>query len=157
MSPAQKKKSILLLMAENEEAVANLYRTYAEKFPRHRDFWSELANEETHHLQLIQNLAARSNPSVEINEDRFDMNVFQVSLEYLEDKLTQAVNEKISVKEALSTALDIETGMLERGYFEVFEGDSPEFKRTLQTLAGATEKHTNKIRKEIGKKRWIFF
>jgi rubrerythrin len=157
MNAAQNRKNILQLMAENEEAVARLYRAYAERFPRHRDFWQELANEEIHHLQLLQRLPARKDPSVEINEDRFDRDVFQVSSEYLEKKLTQAVTGKISIKDALSTALDIETGMLERGYFEVFEGDSREFKRTLQALAAATEKHTNKIRKELDKKRWVFF
>ena len=156
MNPVQKKKSILELMAENEEAVARLYQAYAERFPRHRDFWHELVNEEIHHLRLIQHLPASNDLSVKIDENRFDLNIFQVSLDYLEKKLIEAVNRKISIKDALSTALDIETGMLERGYFEVFVGDSQEFKKTLQALAAATEKHTNKIRKELDKKRWIF-
>ncbi len=156
MNPTHEKKSILELMAENEEAVARLYQAYAERFPPHRDFWRELANEEIHHSRLIQHLAASNDLSVKIDEDRFDLNVFQVSLDYLEKKLIEAVNGKISIKDALSTALDIETGMLERGYFEVFVGDSQDFKKTLQALAAATEKHTNRIRRQLGKKRWIF-
>jgi rubrerythrin len=157
MNSIQNNESVLQLMAENEEAVARLYHSYAEKFPQYRTFWTELANEEHKHSRLLQKLPQKSNLSVEVDESRYDVKAFQVSMEYLERKLAQTADKGLSMKEALSTALDIETGMLERGYFEVFEGDTPEFKRTLETLSDATEKHTNKIRKQMGRKRWIFF
>ena len=157
MDTGGKKYRILQLLAENEEAIARLYRAYAEKFPRYQDFWSDLAQEEIQHSHWIQKLSSMIDYSVEIKEDKFDMKVFQISSDYLDEKLDQAKNEKISFKDALSIALDIETGMLERGYFKVFEGDSQELKKIFHALATATEKHTNKIREVLGKKRRRFF
>ena len=157
MDSGEKKYQILQLLAENEEAIARLYRAYAEKFPRHRDFWSDLAQEEIQHSRWIQKFSSMSDYSVEIKEDKFDLKVFQISSEYLEEKLDQAKNEKISFQDALSIALDIETGMLERGYFKVFEGNSLEFKKIFHALTSATEKHTNKIREVLAKKRRRFF
>ena len=83
--------------------------------------------------------------------------MFQISFDYLEDKLAQAKDENLSHKEALSAALDIETGMFERGYFEVFEGDDPELRKVLNQLATETERHTGSLRNALAKKRWKLF
>lgn len=157
MDTSQKKQRILNLLAENEEAVARLYKAYAEKFPRHEKFWITLAKEEIKHSQWIQKLSTRTHSPIQINENRFDEAVFRISLDYLEDKLIQSNNDDLSHKDALTIALDIETGMFERGYFNVFEGDDPALKRVLKGLAAETEKHTDSIRKEIAKKRWKLF
>lgn len=148
---------ILEMLAENEEAVAALYRAYAEKFPQHHDFWTQLADEEIYHSRLVQKMWKAGSDTVSIREDRFDISLLQISLAYLEEKLKQAKNEPISIGNALSIALDIETGMLERGFFTVFEGTSAQFKRTMQVLATATEKHTNVIRQELARKRRTLF
>jgi len=153
MDNRQRSRKILEMLAANEEAVARLYRMYADIFPKLRDFWSELAEEEIYHCRLIQKLWTSKDDHVEINEDRFDTVLFLTSSNFLKEKLAQATVEEISIEDALSTALDIETGMLERGYFEVFEGNSSEFRKTMHALAAATIKHTNKIREKLAKKR----
>ena len=157
MDTAQKKQKILELLVENEEAVARLYLAYAEKFPRQKDFWNTLAKEEIQHSRWIQKLSSGIRAPVQIKEDRFDEAVFQISFDYLEDKLAQAKDENLSHKDALSTALDIETGMFERGYFEVFEGDDPELRKVLNQLATETERHTGSLRNALAKKRWKLF
>ena len=157
MNDPQYRHPVLRMLVENEETVAELYRIYADKFPRRRDFWNDLAHEEIQHSLWIQNLSAETGLCFEIKEDRFTADMFQVSQDYLKERLARAKNEKMALKEALTTALDIETGLLERGYFEVFEGDTPELTRVLNALAAETERHTNKIRKELGRKRWGFF
>jgi rubrerythrin len=157
METASKKQTILELLAENEVAVARLYRAYAEKFPRRKDFWNTLVREEIQHSRWIQKLSTGTHAPVQIKEDRFDVAVFQISFDYLEDKLAQAKSEDLSHKEALATALDIETGMFERGYFEVFEGDDPELRKVLNLLAKETKKHTDSIRNALARKRWKLF
>jgi len=106
---------------------------------------------------MIQDLASGSVPSVEIKANNFDMAIFQISLDYIANKQVQAEIGNLSMKEAVTTALDIEAGMLERGYFDVFTGDSPEFNRLLKILLKETEKHIETIRKELSRKRWLFF
>ena len=157
MDTASTGQKILELLGENEVAIARLYRAYAERFPRKKDFWNTLAKEEVQHCRWIQEFAAGAHGPVEINEDRFDLAVFQISFDYLEDKLAQAKDEDLSHKEALTIALEIETGMFERGYFEVFEGDDPELRRVLNLLAKETEKHTDSLRDALTRTRCKFF
>lgn len=157
MDTKPQKHGILQMLAENEKAVAGLYHAYAEKFPHYSDFWSGLADEEMAHFRLIQNVESRDDLSIKIREDRFDPKIIQISLDFIAEKLNQAKTENISVKDAMSVALDIETGMLERGYFDVFEGDSEEVNNVLRTLADETQKHTSKVRDKLTKKRWSLF
>ena len=109
------------------------------------------------HFRLIQNVESRDDLSIKIREDRFDPKIIQISLDFIAEKLNQAKTENISVKDAMSVALDIETGMLERGYFDVFEGDSEEVNNVLRTLADETQQHTSKVRDKLTKKRWSLF
>jgi hypothetical protein len=75
----------------------------------------------------------------------------------LQEKQAQADNGNLSMKEAVVIALDIETGMLERSYFDIFTGDSPEFNKLFTILLKETQKHIEKIRKELNRKRWVIF
>lgn len=157
MDNSSKTAHMLQKLTENEESLARLYSTYANVFPKKRKFWLDLADEERKHAGMIQELSSGKIPSVEVKNNNFDMNVFQISLDFIAEKQTQAESEKLSIKEAVRVALDIETGMLERGYFDVFTGDSPEFNRLFKILLKETQKHTDKIRQELNKKRWGFF
>jgi rubrerythrin len=53
----------------------------------------------------------------------------------------------ISLIKALSIARDIENGLIEKKFFEVFEGDPIELKQVLLNLAAATREHHNRIEK----------
>jgi hypothetical protein len=157
MDNGPKVTKLLQKLVENEEVLARLYTAYANVFLKKRAFWLELADEELKHAKMIQKLSSGNVPSVEIKANNFDMAIFQISLDFIADKQAQAETGNLSMKEAVTTALDIETGMLERGYFDVFTGDSPEFNRLLKILLKETEKHIETIRKELNRKRWFFF
>ncbi|TET10801.1 MAG: hypothetical protein E3J83_00055 [Candidatus Atribacteria bacterium] len=53
----------------------------------------------------------------------------------------------ISLIKALSIARDIENGLIEKKFFEIFEGDPIELKHVLLNLAAATREHYNRIEK----------
>ena len=150
-------KKILQKLLENEKALADLYKTYADKFPSHKKFWIDLSNEEMGHCHAIEQLSSGNFQDVRINEKIFDRNLLKISADYIEEKQRQAMNEKILYKDALKTALEFETSIIEKGYFEIFEGDSPEFWRTINKLVFETKVHSDKIRKEIAKKSWSIF
>jgi hypothetical protein len=156
---ADNDRRMLRMLAQNEETIAELYRVYAEQFPRQRAFWSTLAAEEMGHSRLIRNLPSSSDISVRVATTRFDPAVLQVSLDHLREKLAQARGGKLTLKEAMTIALEIETGMVERGFFKVFEGDTPELRRILAALEVETRRHTDKIREGLAKagRRWRFF
>ena len=157
MDNEQENKDILKMMVDNETAISEIYRIYAQRYKKQEKFWNDLAREEIQHARLIEKLSKSKDVSISNIKERFTPEVFKISFRYLEEKKEQAAKETLSFKEALSIALDIETGMLERGYLSVFQGDSPEFQMMLETLDMETQKHCNKIRKLLTRKKWFFF
>ncbi len=157
MDNEQENKDILKMMVDNETAISEIYRIYAQRYKKQEKFWNDLAREEIQHARLIEKLSKSKDVSISNIKERFTPEVFKISFRYLEEKKEQAAKETLSFKEALSIALDIETGMLERGYLSVFKGDSPKFQMMLETLDMATQEHCNKIRKLLAHKKWFFF
>ena len=49
MDLGMKKVKILELLTEHEKAISQLYKEYARKFTKQKDFWSKIASEEIEH------------------------------------------------------------------------------------------------------------
>jgi hypothetical protein len=145
-------------LAENETALARLYNTYSELFPKKRRFWTSLANEENGHAQMIKQAAETALDSAETRDLNLDVEIIQISLDYIADKQLQAENGDINSKEAVKVALEIETGILERGSFDFLAGRQvPDFDELFAELVTDTRQHSEKIRAELNKKRWGIF
>lgn len=129
-------------LANHEEAISQLYRKYGDKFPDYEQFWLGLAEEEVLHTKWIRELRDDiEEGTVFFNEGRFNIVAIQTSLKYIKKQIVDSENQEISLPFALFLALDIENALLERKYFEIFEGDSVGLKHVLQDLAEATELH----------------
>lgn len=139
---------VIKLLAEHEKAISQLYKEYARKFPEQKDFWSKIAAEEIEHASWIFKLRSQAEKgSLYFKEGRFKTEAIITSLEYIKNQITEAQNKKISAKNALSVARDLESGLIEKKFFEVFEPDCRELKQVLLDLAGATREHYNRIEK----------
>jgi hypothetical protein len=139
---------VIKLLAEHEKAISQLYREYARKFPEQKDFWSKIAAEEIEHASWIFKLRSQAEKgSLYFKEGRFKIEAIKTSLEYVKSQITEAQNNKISAKNALSVARDLESGLIEKKFFEVFEPDCREIKQVLLDLAAATREHYNRIEK----------
>jgi len=139
---------VIKLLAEHEKAISQLYREYARKFPEQKDFWSKIAAEEIEHASWIFKLRSQAEKgSLYFKEGRFKIEAIKTSLEYVKSQITEAQNNKISAKNALSVARDLESGLIEKKFFEIFEPDCREIKQVLLDLAAATREHCNRIEK----------
>jgi len=139
---------IIELLAEHEKEISRLYQEYARKFPEQKDFWSKIAHEEIEHARWIFKLRSKiKEGSLYFKEGRFNMEAIKISLGYLKSQIIEAQNNKISAKNALSVARDIENGLIEKKFFEVFEPDCREIKQVFLDLATATRDHSNRIEK----------
>ena len=139
---------VIKLLAEHEKAISQLYREYARKFPVQKDFWSKIAAEEIEHASWIFKLRSQAEKgSLYFKEGRFKIEAIKTSLEYVKSQITEAQNNKISAKNALSVARDLESGLIEKKFFEIFEPDCREIKQVLLDLAAATREHCNRIEK----------
>jgi len=139
---------VIKLLAEHEKAISQLYKEYARKFPEQKDFWLKIAEEEIEHASWIFKLRSQAEKgSLYFKEGRFKTEAIKTSLEYVKSQIAEAQNKKISAKNALSVARDLESGLIEKKFFEVFEPDCREIKQVLLDLAAATREHFNRIEK----------
>ena len=143
-------------LINNEVNVGKLYRAYAERFREYCSFWADLASEEVKHASWIRKLALKvADGTVIINDKRFNASAIKTFSNYLERELIKVNKDDIPLINALSTALYIEESLIEQKYFEVFDGDSIEFKKTMIDLANGTKDHRSKIKELLNKARAI--
>jgi len=148
MSLIETQLKVIKLLAEHEKVISQLYKEYARKFPEQKVFWSKISAEEVEHASWIINLHSQAEKgSLYFKEGRFKIEAIETSLEYVKSQITEAQNNKISAKNALSVARDLESGLIEKKFFEVFEPDCREIKQVLLNLAAATREHYNRIEK----------
>ena len=141
---------VIELLSKNEETISQLYTAYAEKFPDYRDLWSDLAGQEKEHSRWIDDLCSKiKNGGIYCNAARFNSEAVKSSIKYINEQLNIAKTTDISLRNALGIALDLENSLIEKKYFEVFEGDSAELKQTLLNLAEATNRHRIKIKQAL--------
>jgi rubrerythrin len=134
------------LLSAHEAEIAELYRIFAETLPDHREFFERLAGDEVGHARQITRLAqALSAGSVSVNPHRFPEPAILASIDSVHEQARQVRKTNVSLVDALSISADIESLMLERRFFEVFEGDSSELKELLNRLAAATEAHRARL------------
>jgi len=143
-------KAIITLLAENERAVGRLYQTYADKFPTHREFWLDLANEEQQHAEWLRRLLARVEEGLGcVRPDRFDVDSARDARARVERMIEETDRPDFSLTDALRAAKAIEETLVEAEYFEVFEGAAAEVLQVQYCLADATKNHRTLIEEQL--------
>lgn len=148
MKIAQEPEVILGTLKEHELALADLYEVFAETFPECENFWVEMSREEIQHANWLDTLQAGIEESDEgFVVERFPIATIEHSIGYVEQLAARVHQPDFLLINALSTALHLEKALIENKYFEVFEGDSENTKRTLALLAQCTQIHYEKLHK----------
>jgi rubrerythrin len=142
------------LIAAHENGVLDLYSAYAARFPDSADLFTSLATAERDHARRIADFAGQVRAgTVRINPGRFPHATLLNSLEFIREQVSEAQNPELTLVKALSVAHDLETGLIERCYFAVVEGDSPDLRSLLQLLAEETEDHCALLQEAWEKER----
>lgn len=150
MALQKKELNMLAMLAKNEESLSQLYRVYASLFPPLKDFWEDLARDETKHAYWILALQSHvKTGTLSFGEDRFNLKGIESFYRYIKDLVDNAREANKPLKETLAVVFDIENSLLEKGIFEVFYSDSAELKKTLQQLISATALHRDKVNQEL--------
>lgn len=76
---------VLDKLAQHEESIGELYKTYAKIFPALNEFWSRLSKEENQHVIWIRTLYGQTGGDSILftNERRFNVAAINTSLDYL--------------------------------------------------------------------------
>ncbi len=132
----------LAKLKTHEQAIGRLYTTYAERFPEQAEFWSRLSREEEQHAKWVETLEEqmRDDPTSLVT-NRFPREAIEHSIAFVEKLIVKAGRPDITPINAISAALNLEQGLLENKYFEVFETDKAEMKRVLRLLENEARSH----------------
>lgn len=145
---------ILELLKGHEMGASELYAAYANKFPEHDKLWSGLSKEELDHADWVEKLTEMvRGGTVYFNEGRFNPEALKNSLVELQNEIMKAKSGGLLLINALSTAYYFETALIERKFFEVFEGDSKELKHTLISLSDSTKKHQEIVKEALEREK----
>jgi rubrerythrin len=135
------------LMAAHEAAIGDLYAAYAKALPAHAVLFTKLAEEEKKHARLVAGFADDVRAGlVQVTAGRFSAEAVMNSLDSVRARLEDARQGNITALDALATAAGLEDGLIEKAYFVVVEGDHPDLKQLLDTLASETTGHREKLK-----------
>ena len=137
-------------LVQIEETLFGIYRLFAERFPAHRDMWSRMSEEEKGHAKWIRDLYGKvEQGSARLGEDHFRVEGIQTFLDYANERLEEARTAKLPFLHALDMALDLESGLLEREFFKIFEADSEALKQAFADMQQQIRDHAERIRKVL--------
>jgi hypothetical protein len=141
----ERQRCFVGLLQEHEEALALFYRTCADYFPKYEEFWLSMTAEESKHADWIRRLRSKAETgSLAISDRHLREGAIRTSLEFVNKEIL--VSRRRPLSKVLLIVMNVESGMIERKFFEVFENDSKEFKSLLGKLQKATQKHLERVR-----------
>lgn len=146
LKPYQEK--IITLLLKQETLLASLYQTFAQKFPEHEEFWSQLAREEEKHAGWLEQLRAATEKKVVLfNEGRIKTYTMEIFVQGLEEKLNRAKAGGFDARQALACAIDLERCLIEKNVFSLFDGMTDKAGNTMKFLAKETREHQARAEK----------
>ncbi len=140
------RRRILDLLAKNEEAISELYATYAQRLPKQAEFWIQFSKEELAHATWIRQFEIlMQREAMGFAPRRFAATTLETSRAYVQTQIQIARDEPVTRLSALSLALSLENSLIEQKFFEVCTGDSPRFTELMEKLAAATQDHRQRM------------
>jgi len=133
---------LLAALQEHERVIGQLYQAYSQRFADYADFWEKLAHEENKHAGCLGTLRnqMQENPDIVIVE-RFSIDAIDFSIRYVKELIERSKQPEFNLTNAFSLAMKLEEALLEKNFFEVLSGDTPDTKETLELLARETQGH----------------
>jgi hypothetical protein len=131
-------------LAKNEIILSDLYKIHANIQPELREFWAEIANDETHHADILMQLDSEiKDGRAAINPDRFSLKDIQIVRTFIQDKIDQTKTQAdaLTNTQTLIIADYIESFLLEKEFFKIFETDSAVLINALTAVQEDTERH----------------
>ena len=147
---SNEQSDIVNALIKNEQLLSKLYGEYALQPANDKAFWTHISHDETIHASWVCEFYNKLEQGlVRFDEGRFKVEALNSFSDYINDQITRAEKEEISLIQSLSLNMDLENSMLEKGFFEIYETDDIELKNLLDKLRTSTETHFAQV-----KARW---
>ncbi len=144
---ASAQRRIIDRLIEWEELVGALYKRYAIRFPEEGPAWRQLAREEQTHagaLGAIRKMLDAGHHLEGVGE--FDSDIIEQEVGEVRKALKRADHTELRLDEAVATARQIESSIIESKFYDVVTCSSPEFERIAARLRSDTVRHLEKLR-----------
>ncbi len=129
-----------------EEAIADLYASYAISIPEMAEFWQALSNKETGHAGLLKSMNKQLKTGhIFHNIGRFKLDHIENFLCLIQEATTDANNHSISKKAAIKTAVGIESSILDAEFYNIVKSDSPDYRIIAEKLSSDTNEHLKSV------------
>ena len=147
-------QDIVTMLALQEEAVAALYSVFAVKLPDMREFWNKIVGQEKLHARILHAITKLiEQGEAYLDEHKFNITAIQTNVNYIQKCSHDASAKGITDIKALSIALDIENGLMEKEYFRVIKSDDLKIQRDLKAVEDQTEQHRADLKKMLNEIR----
>jgi hypothetical protein len=140
-------KELVELFVEQEHLIGVLYKLFARRYPEHKVFWTKMAKEEQQHATLIKRMIeSDSQNKIKFTQGELRKSVIVASVKFIAATISEFKNnENIPIIQAARVALQLEKGLCEKKVFQLFEGDSDEVRRVMDSLTAEQGLHIIQI------------
>ena len=134
------------LLISLELTIAQIYRSFAEQFPRQAAFWYTLVKEEREHADwLIQLKVAVEDGLAGIAANPYDEQTLIATRQHLDAVLARARARGYTAEEAIAIALEIEASILENQFYAVIDEQNQQLHNIYTKLSTDTASHFTRL------------
>jgi len=153
MDQSDRAREVVEALADHEDAIGDLYGAYGTRLTAAAGFWQGLSAEEYGHGSLMRDLIGPEHQlprdhelDVFVDTQRFPLPELRAATRDVRDQIEVTATGRLTLTEALETALAFEQEMVERDAYQVFDGDADNVARVLSHLRSSSERHRDAIR-----------
>ena len=134
------------LIADYEMAVMELYWVYSEKFPEHKDFWIDMADDERKNTEWVHStIELIKAGKIEYNRDRFNIEAIRTSINFIRAQIKATLDKEVPLQTAVMNAVNIEDSLAKKKFYEIIKDDNPEARNLYQKFLVENQKHRDKL------------
>jgi len=132
---------IVDLLAQNEQAMADLYYSYGENFPDFK-LWEFLQDEEEKHNDLVLSIMDNvEDGSINFDDMHFSVRTISMAIDQTLNEIAITENGSRKLEQAIEFALKLESSMLEKNFLNYFSSTDPDVQNLLKELKKDTKSH----------------
>lgn len=134
------------LIAEYEAAVMELYWVYSEKFPEHRAFWIDMADDERKNVEWVRSaIELIKAGKIDYDRDRFNIEAVRSAMNFIKAQIRETLDKPVTLQAALAYAAGIEDSMTKKKFYEMIKDDNQEARLLHQKFAAENQRHRDKL------------
>jgi hypothetical protein len=146
-------QDLIALLVDHQEALRDLYRSWARRYPADASSWTTLAAARERQARAVESLFVRAlKGEGRLRREDFPAAGIRDSRARLAALLGGKQGGPASAEEALLVGYSLETGVIEGGFLGRFDASNKRFEAACFALAGETDSQRDLLRREWEKK-----